>query len=149
GVFFSVRGPKAVPDPSAKSVGTSASIRPEAAKPAINAEIASPKPPPPARKPDLLAANRATTPKEIKKEIKPVELPVPPIHLERGSLLNNLQPHELSQARETLAEIERKTAQAEAARADDSAWSVADGKTRAPIEEYLRQFPSGRHREEA
>ena len=52
-------------------------------------------------------------------------------------------------AHELLAELERKRALVELARADDSAWGAIDMKSHAAIEGYLRQFPAARHRDQA
>jgi len=50
-------------------------------------------------------------------------------------------------ARQTLAEIKEKTMLAELTRSDDAAWGAVDARSQASIEGYMRQFPSGMHRE--
>ena len=50
-------------------------------------------------------------------------------------------------ARRTLAEVKEKTMLAELTRSDDAAWSAVDAGSQASIEGYMRQFPSGMHRE--
>jgi len=50
-------------------------------------------------------------------------------------------------ARQTLAEVKEKTVLAELTRSDDAAWGAVDARSQASIEGYMRQFPSGAHRE--
>ena len=52
-------------------------------------------------------------------------------------------------ARQTLAEVKEKTVLAELTRSDDAAWNAVDARSQASIEGYMRQFPSGMHRERA